>query len=70
MIGKRLFFLENNQIKTSKIVATYLKETEKQEEIMLVSKDNVVIPKKEAAFTMQELFSKLSQQYRKSQNKE
>jgi len=71
MIGKTLFYLEDNQIVTSQIVATYLKDITPQEsEVMFVTRSNVTIAEKDASFSIQELFSKLNEKYRKSQIKE
>ena len=65
MLGETIFYMENNEVRSSKIVSAYTQQTTNKEEIILTTASNVTIPKSEANFSMQELFSRLSMEYKK-----
>lgn len=66
IIGETLFYIENNEVRSSKVVSAYTQQTTNKEEIMLTTASNVTLPKSKASFSMQELFGRLSMQYKKN----
>jgi len=68
MIGKELYYIENNGICKDTIVSMYLQEDLLgNEEVMLSTKKGVVVPKSKASFSIQELFVNLYKEFEQRQ---
>jgi hypothetical protein len=68
MVGREVYYMDNNSVKKSDIVATELREIDKNSDVIYTLRSGKKILKSRACFSLSELFIQLKQDFEMLKN--
>jgi len=68
MVGREVYYMDNNSVKKSDIVATELREIDKNSDVIYTLRSGKKILKSRTCFSLSELFIQLKQDFEMLKN--